>query len=252
MRQVVALGVAAALTLPPTLAAQVTPPFDAGDESGRIEGRVTIPEGTGLADVSVMVVGSRQGTVSDLVGRFALAHVATGPIELRFERLGYASHTVAVDVRPGTVTRVETTLVPQAIELEAIDVRIGVAQLESNGFYRRVRRGFGLQLSREQLDAMHMLEVSDAVRNQSGVLLSYDPYMANRVLATRTRGPRVDGRSCALTVYVDGVRTLDPNINQVPSDWLVGMEVYLGAQTPAQFKEPNNCGAVLLWTKDGR
>lgn len=252
MREVVALCAAAALALPPALTAQVASPSDADEPAGRIEGRVTIPEGTGLADVSITVVGGRQSAVSDLVGRFAFPRVDSGPLELRFERLGYATRTVTVDVQPGTVTRVETALSPQAIELEAIDVRVGAAILEANGFYRRVRRGFGLQLSREELDAMHMLEVSDAVRDLSGVILSYDPYMATRVIATRGRGPRAGGRNCRLTVYVDGVKTLDPNLNQVPPDWLVGMEVYLGAQTPAKFKDPENCGAVLLWTKDGR
>lgn len=252
MREIAALVAAAALLLRAPVTAQDNVPFARNAELGRIEGRVTTAEGTGLADVSITVPGHDHDTVSDTVGRFALPRLEPGSLELRFERLGYGSRTVTVDVLSGTVTRVEATLSPSAIELDPIEVRIGSPLLNQNGFYRRVRRGFGLQLSREELEAMHMLEVSDAVRDISGLILRYDPYMASRVLATRPRGPRIGGRSCTLTVYVDGVRTLDPNLNQVPADWLLGMEVYLGAETPAQFRGSENCGVVLLWTKDGR
>ena len=65
----------------------------------------------------------------------------------------------------------------------------------------------------------------------------------------RLRTRHRHGRGCALTVYVDGVRTLDPNLNQVPPDWLIAMEVYVGAETPAQYRTSDNCGAVLLWTR---
>lgn len=252
MREVAALWTAAALLLPVPAAAQADTPLDPDTGLGSIEGRVTIPEGTGLADVSISVLGRDRGTVTDVAGRFTLRRLEAGSVELRFERLGYGSHTVSVDVRTDGVTRVETTLAPSTIELDPIEVRVGAAFLNANGFYQRVRRGFGLQISREELEAMHMLEVSDAMRDISGVILNHDPYMATRVIATRPRGPRIGGQDCALTVYVDGVRTLDPNLNQVPPDWLLGMEVYLGAQTPVKFRTAGDCGVVLLWTKDGR
>lgn len=252
MREAAALLAVAAFWMPAPSAAQVPAPFDPSEEPGRIEGRVTTPQGTGLADVSVTVLGpAARGAVTDVVGRFALPAIEVGPVRLRFERLGYATTTATADVRAGTTTLVEATMAMEAIELDGVDVTVGGGPtfLETNGFYRRSRRGFGQQLTRTALDELRMLEISDAIRRVPGIRLSYDPYNASRVIGRIDRRPGVDGRGCALTVYIDGVRTLDPNLNQVPADWLIAMEVYRGADIPARFRTSENCGVVLLWTR---
>lgn len=253
MRQAAALLTVLAIHLPPGVDAQVPAPFDPTPrDRGRIEGRVTTDAGTGVADVSVTALGEEQVTaVTDMVGRFRLSGVESGLVELRFERLGFGSRSLAVDVSPGSMLRVDVTMALQAIELEPVDVSVegGFPFLETNGFYRRSRRGFGRQLSRDYLDEIRALRVSDALRQMPGIRLQYDPHLTDRVTAVSPRMRRFDGRLCALTVYVDGVRTLDPDLNQVPSDWLIGMEVYLGADTPARFRTSDSCGVVLLWTR---
>jgi len=137
----------------------------------------------------------------------------------------------------------------EAIELAPIDVRVTEPFLESNGFYRRSGRRLGRQYSRAQLDELSILEVSDAVRLSPGVSLGYDPSLPTRVIASSPRTGASRAQVCPLTVFVDGVRTLDPDVNQVPSDWLAAMEIYLGAEAPAQYRVPGGCGVVLLWTK---
>lgn len=255
MRQAAALLAATALCMPAWLAAQA-PPFDPGTAPGRVTGRVSTEQGAGLADVSVTVLGSarRQVAFSDLVGRFLLVEVPAGPVEILFERLGYASTVLTVEVQPGATAHVEPTMVAEAIALDPIDVTIGGGPpfLDINGFYRRSQRGFGQQFSRTSLDQLRMLEVADAVRRVAGIRLQHDTRMGNRVMALRPQTRRLGDAGCALTVYVDGARTLDPNVNQVPPDWLAAMEVYVGADTPAQYRTSNNCGAVLLWTKRHR
>ena len=96
-----------------------------------------------------------------------------------------------------------------------------------------------------------MLKVADAFHAMPGLLVESDPYDMNRMVAVRSR-VRSGSDECPLTVYIDGVRTVDANLNQVPPDWLLGMEVYVGAEAPAQYRIPESCGAVLLWTQDGR
>lgn len=236
-----ALFVAGVLCLPAAATAQ------------RIEGRVTDETGSGIADVAVSAVGQEGiGALSGWQGTFVLMGVAPGTVELRFSRLGYAEMTATVEVEPGVTTRLGVQLTPEAIELDAIDVRVrgdSPLYLEGNGFYRRSERGFGLQLTRERLDALHMLEVADAVRYVSGIRVQRDPYMLDRVYAVSPRMRRFTGESCYLTVYVDGVQTLDPNLNQVHPDWLVAMEIYLGADAPAKYRTTMSCGVVLLWTR---
>ena len=37
---------------------------------------------------------------------------------------------------------------------------------------------------------------------------------------------------------IDGVQQFDFNLNQIPVDWIVGLEVYVGAATPGAFRHP--------------
>lgn len=219
----------------------------------RIEGRITDGSGAGLAEVAVTVVGEDGVfTLSGRRGDFVLDDMEAGPVELSFSRIGYSVMTATVTVDPDATTRIGVQLTAEAIELDAIDVSVRSnpsLYLEGNGFYRRSERGFGLQFSRDRLDELHMLEVADAMRNISGIRLQRDPYMLHRVYAMSPRMRRFSGESCALTVYVDGVKTLDPNLNQVEPDWLVAMEVYLGADAPAKYRTTMSCGVVLLWTR---
>jgi len=222
--------------------------------SGRIEGHVVATDGAGLADVTVTILGRADGAVTNASGAFTLGGVSTGWAEVRFTRLGYATYSGRVLVETGATARLDAVLSEEAIELAPIDVSISgrFVYLDDNGFYRRAERGFGRQYSRQDLDALHILEVSDVVRDVSGLVMQHDPNMANRVVALRSRNLGPAGAPCALSVFVDGVRTLDPNLNQVPQDWILGMEVYLGAEAPAQYRLAGGCGVVLIWTRDGR
>jgi len=222
---------------------------------GRIEGAVATDDGTSLADVSVSILGRPgAGTITDAGGAFALDAVSPGWAEVRFSRLGYAVVSRRVLVEAGATARLEAVMAEEAIELAPIDVSVTRERsyLEINGFYRRSERGFGRQYPLRELDRLRALQVSDVVRGVSGVIMQHDPWMANRVVALRSRMLGPGGAPCALTVFVDGVRTLDSNLNQVPQEWLLGMEVYLGAEAPAEYRLSGGCGVVLLWTKDGR
>ncbi|MDH3271647.1 MAG: TonB-dependent receptor [Gemmatimonadota bacterium] len=217
-----------------------------------IEGRVSEERGRALGDVSVTVLGQAGvSAISDGDGRFVLNQLPAGPLRIHFARLGYTPVTATVDVYPGETTPLAVAMSPEAFEIDGIDVSVEGADpfLEVNGFFRRTQSGFGLQLPRSRLDELRMLLVSDAMRSLSGIRLRSDMYSGTRVAAVRPAARRLDGQGCALTVYVDGVRTLDPNLNQVPPDWLIAMEVYRGAETPAEYRTSGNCGAVLLWTR---
>lgn len=239
-----------ALCLPGSAIAQVGGPDAAPGPEGRIEGRVTDAGGSSLADVAVSVVGgARRESVSNSEGRFTLTEIPAGAATVRLMRIGYATRTVRVHVRPDAPVRIDVVLSEEAIELAPLTVSVAEPFLEIQGFYRRAAGRNGRQYSREQLDDLEVVEVSDVVRSVPGVMARHDPQMASRVIATRPRGLRQGGTSCALTVFVDGIRALDPDINQVPSDWLVGVEIYLGAEAPAEYRISGGCGAVLLWTK---
>lgn len=166
-------------------------------------------------------------------------------------RLGYAPRTATLIVQPGRTSEIATTMSTEPIELEAIQVTVRSSMLELNGFYRRAQRGFGAQLSRTDLDKINPIYVSDAVRRIPGVrLASSNPLNPDEVTAVSRRASSFSLGPCTLSVYIDGVRMSDPDLNQLSPDWLEAMEVYSGVGTPVEYGGPRNpCGVVLLWTQ---
>lgn len=230
-------------------------PYDVEDPSapGGISGRITQDRGDrGLSDVDIVVVGrSEVRTLSNARGRFNLMDLEPGPTEIRFTRLGYAPRTATLIVHPGRTVDLSLTMSTQPIEIEPIAVTVRSRFLEQSGFYERADRGLGVSLARDALDAINPQLVSDVLRRINGVALQFSLGDHNLYYAYNTRGTSFLQGPCPLPVYVDGVRRFDFDVNQTPTEWIVGIEVYLGASTPNSYRN-DSCGAVLLWTGRGR
>lgn len=220
---------------------------------GGVSGRVTDDGGDeGLSDVDITVLGETEvRTLSNRQGRFLLMDLEPGPTEIRFTRLGYAPRTAILIVHPGRTVELSLTMSTQPIEIEPIRVVVRSRFLEQSGFYERADRGLGTYFTRDALDAINPLRVSDVFQHLTGVGLEFDMLAPNVAYAFNTRGSSFIQGPCTLPVYVDGVQQFDYDLNQIPADWIEGMEVYVGAATPHPYSR-NSCGAVLLWTGRGR
>jgi hypothetical protein len=217
---------------------------------GRIEGRVTDGGSGEIADVDISILGADGlRTLSNPRGYFALTGVEPGLVQIRFSRLGYAPRTATLVVQPGRTSEVITAMAAQAIELAPIEVTVRSAFLERSGFYDRVRQGQGRQLSRIELDRIDPFQISDVIQRLPGVSLRTTSILGQPVVALNPRVRTLENPDCALDVYVDGVRTSTPDLNQIPPDWLDAMEVYLGSEAPVQYAGLSPCGVVLLWTR---
>jgi Carboxypeptidase regulatory-like domain/TonB-dependent Receptor Plug Domain/Sel1 repeat len=224
--------------------------------TGRIEGRVTDAGSyEALSNVDVTVVGQERGRVlSDARGRFLLRDVKPGLVELQLQRIGYAPRTMMLVVQPGGTGQVTTTMSTEAIELAGINVTASAssAWLERNGFTERARRGQGRQFTREQLDRIHVYQVSDAVRHVPGVTVmpagdSQTPQVPLHVVALNNRD-QAHG-FCVLPVFIDGIPQPTADLDQLPEDDIDAMEVYVGNDAPIQYSGGQHCGAVLIWRK---
>ena len=236
-------------------------PLDDPTRPGRVDGRVTDLGGQGLADVEVVLADSAgTRTLTSAQGRFSLRDVEPGVAELRFRRIGYQPRSYAVVVQPGTTVEMSATLSTEAIELDPIEVSVRSRFLERNGFYQRERRGLGTQIDRAELDRLDPVIVSDALGQVTGLRLSRDPRNPNRVYPVSRRGNSFNAggftggtgaSACVMPIYVDGVRSPDADLNQVPPEWLEAIEVYTGVTTPVEFQTAasESCGVVLMWTR---
>jgi len=107
--------------------------------TGRIEGTVRDINGAIIAGVAITVDGTRLGTSSDRLGRYALAQVPVGTVTLRATQPGWKPAVLTgIAVRAGQVTVVDVRLVaarPDEKEMSSRDAVVPMgASLRSQGF----------------------------------------------------------------------------------------------------------------------
>lgn len=121
MRTVTLWCVGALLTFPSHAAhARVIAPTPV---AGGITGRITDKDaGTPIAGVSVTVVGTKLGTVTDDQGRYRIAGVPDGPHALTAQRIGYAKATQQVTVPAASDVTADFALSKMTVQLGEIVV----------------------------------------------------------------------------------------------------------------------------------
>lgn len=222
---------------------------------GSVFGRVT-DEGTGgaLSYVDVTVGGTPPvQTITTPDGRFALAGLEPGLVELTFSLIGYAPRTTTIIVQPGETLDIRATMSTQAIELPAIEVSIGSAYLDRTGFYRRSRLAMGVQFTRQDFIDMDAIVVSDILFRAPGVSVVHDRDGAHAV-ASRLGGATGQAE-CRLRAYLDGIAVHDFDLDTLRPDDLEAIEIYHGPSVPIEYSQlvdPDGvypCGAILIWTR---
>src|SRR5437867_1025413 len=96
-----------------------------GAPAGKISGRVTGEDKQGIAFVNVIVLGTKQGTMTDENGNFVIAGVPAGTQQLRAQALGYEAIVQPVQVNVGQTATVNFSFGSAKIAqtLEEIEVR---------------------------------------------------------------------------------------------------------------------------------
>lgn len=177
-------------------------------------------------------------------GRFAFGAVADGRYRIAMSRIGYQTLADSLVYETALGLRIDAELVQEAVELDPLLVvaEARSRNLESRGFYQRMRRGMGRFVTRAEIQGRNALQVSDVLRTIAGVHMTSGG-------SFRTDGVVLLRGGCVADVYVDGVRTIPPfpvDAMLQPDD-LDGVELYRGAEMPAEFGT-TSCGAVMLWT----
>lgn len=105
----------ALLTIPSLIFAQAT--------TGSVRGRVTdAANGRGMAEVQVVVDGTRLGAVTNSNGDYTVNAVPAGNRTLTVRRIGYQPVTRTVNVASGIGATVDVTLRVSAINLNEVVV----------------------------------------------------------------------------------------------------------------------------------
>jgi len=206
----------------------------------------------GLPIASVMVSIQGRGpapgafSVTDSVGRFRIVRVPPGTYTLRFSYSGQTAEDYQVGLPPGRVMDLSILLDVKGVDLDPIVVEGGSQDyaLSLAGFYARKGHGLGRFVTRDDIDQRHPANLSQMLTG-SGITMRC---VRTVCVPVRTSS----GRRCAVSVYLDGVRVENYNIDMIPPEDVLGLEVYRqGADTPAEFsKFSADCGALVIWTKN--
>ena len=211
------------------------------DSTGQIIAGATVLAANGGAEVSAGADG------------VAMLSLPPGIHIVSVSADGYdrATFTVTLDDEEtaGTVG-----LLPSSVALDEVTVTAQGARrdLDRTGFLQRREGGAGYYIDRDELDLKGQGQLINALRGVPGIYVQgYGTYFG--IVSSRW-GMSPDGmRSnapCPITMFKDGFRVDVPDVAQVGTEDLAGIEVYAGPATiPVEFRQFSACGVVLLWSR---
>ncbi len=232
-------------------------------QTGTITGRVVSQSGVGISNVSISLVGTARGTISDSRGVFTLQNVPAGEQQISAGSIGYRTETRTVTVQAGQVAQVEFVLQTSAVALDELVVTgqaTGVA-----------RREIGTSIA-----SVDVNRLQDApINNLSQLLQARAPGV--NVLpggGKSGQGSRIVLRGAASIsqnneplIYVDGIRIDNSSASGVttvtagaswsglddinPAD-IERVEIIRGASAATLYGSEASAGVIQIFTRRGR
>lgn len=265
---VVGLAVAALLALPGsgrTQEADTLPVPDtaAGSDTVQLETRPAASDSTAnfVGKVASAVTGKpisgarvsipeiQYGAITDEEGNFRIEEVPPGLYDVRVHYLGYSTNQRPVQLRPGRLT--DATFLLERDVLTVADIKVEIKETNRidpmSRFKRRMKRGFGEFITREEIEKRSPDNTSDLLRTVPGVTVGPVQYGRARVTM------RGAGQRCRPVIIVDGVKTRDYPVDNLEPNMVQGIEVYTRSSSmPARFNVTGaTCGVVVIHTRSG-
>ncbi len=222
--------------------------------TGGIRGVVRDSGGQAIIGAQITFPGTPLVAESDDSGRFELAKVRPGMLQLRFRRLGFQPDTIDLLVLAGKTVPLDVTLSRLAVTLTPVVVH-GRAELTGwrQGFYERKTLGAGRYFTLEDIEKRNPSNMSDMFRMIPGVTIV--PSMGIIRNQLRFRGA---SRGCAPLTWLDGspLASGEFDIDAISPRSIAAFEVYTGTIIPPRFAlapgiGPRTCGAIVLWSREG-
>jgi hypothetical protein len=243
-----------------------------------ISGIVVDPQRQPLEGVEVRLVGDSLRRFTSRAGTFRLSAPRGTELLLQLRRPGYNAQLLKLKGEwSGTVL-----MVPGAFELPDIQVNARNAKpaeyagtTKYDDYFRRRRQGLGEFITREDIDRRNPLHTFEIFEGRPGIRVSFQPDRGTFVAFARCNEypPKIN-------VYVDanklipagGINSLatespipwvrtprDPEIAGIVGEMLARVnpreieliEIFRGAgELPPEFND-GNCGAIVIWTRQG-
>lgn len=215
-----------------------------------VHGVVVDSTGAPIKDADVGIASLKRLTKTDAEGRFTLARLPFGSVEISVRRLSYEP----IKTRYAVAEHNDTMRVVLKANVLLIDgVYVTAAELrrreQVEDFYRRMTRGLGTYLTREDIEGRASGTPSDLLRTIPGLRL---------VKTSSGRGVRfpttsLSRRDCAPMIWIDGQKAPGLEIDDITLTDIEGIEIYNGpSTTPIQFSQGVGnvtCGTIVIWSR---
>ena len=208
-------------------------------QTRQVTGLVTDANGEPMIGVNVTVVGTTNGTITDIDGNYSLSVASNA--KLQFSFIGYLSKTVEV----GTQKQINVKLVEDAKNLDEVVV-IGYGTVK-----RRDLTGAVASVSGEKLAANPVSNVAQALQGQlPGVSVTSQDGRPGATMSIRVRGGGSITQSNDPLFIVDGVQV--SGIDDIPADNIESIDVLKDAASTAIYGARGANGVILVTTKAGK
>jgi hypothetical protein len=206
--------------------------------------------------------------LTDSVGGFAFENVRPGNYTLRAQRVGYRDSGGQLRLSADSVVEVQMRMTVATVTLDPLTV---VTRSQRNvgpvleGFYRRLARGQGRFVTREEIEMRHPPRVTDMLRTVPNLNSNSQRSAGGSTMSRGSSGDR-----CTVVFFVDGMVVSQPSgmgggpwtsgsrTDQAIDDFVhpaevEGIEIYRGeSDTPAEFVTRwVGCGTIVIWTRRG-
>ena len=244
--------IARVLLLGSAALALIAPHTRAQAPRASLVGWVRDSTGTPIINADVEIAASEAHGRTDSTGRFHIRMLDPGPTRITIRRLGFEPASFDFELHTAFEDSLAVTLEPSAAALDAVHTTAAEARRiqDLKGFYDRRKRGGGVFITRDEIEAHHTNVLAAVLQDASGVQIVH-----NRRGRTDIRfdASQIKSRDCAPDYWIDGQRVRDPHLDDFSATDIEAIELYSGpSTTPMRFSQTTSmttCGTVVLWTR---
>jgi TonB-dependent receptor len=168
-----------------------------GQQTGKIAGRVTDKKsGETLIGLSVKVVGTTKGVMTDVEGHYNLTGLTPGKVSLSFSYLGYKTKSITdIQVNAGVTTNLDIVMEESSSQTLTEVVITATARQESlNGLYAKQKNSVRVTdgISAESIRKSPDKNTSEVLKRVSGTTIQDNKFVVVRGLADRYNSASLD------------------------------------------------------------
>jgi len=175
--------------------------------TGSIEGTITIAGDRPLSDATVIVVGTQRGARTDETGKFRIAGVPPGAYQVRAQRIGFASTTQTATVTANQTTTLNFSLKEAALSLDVLVVTGTAAES------RKKEVGNAMAtIDTKALEVQPIRNTQDILAGRApGITVLQNSGQPGAGGTIKLRGTNSITQGTNPIIYVDGVRIYSDN-----------------------------------------